>query len=64
MLWHFIKTKRDNARHRVSMLAAICAKCDEFEDLDKYDHVAAKVLKQEYVERDKALGEVKCSVEI
>jgi hypothetical protein len=41
LLWHFIIAKRENASHRVSMMAAICVKCDR----DKYDHVTVKVLK-------------------
>jgi len=44
-LWHLIMAKRENASHRVSVMAALCSKCEELQDLDKYDHVDAKVLK-------------------
>jgi hypothetical protein len=36
---------REDASHRVIMMAAVDSKCEKLEHLDKCDHVEAKVLK-------------------
>jgi len=45
LLRHLIMAIRENASHWLIMMAAVCSNFEELEHLDKYDHVAAKVLK-------------------